>query len=124
MMKALLMTICVLWAAACGAPVHAMSGSIDGTWVATSDAMGSTLTLVLTSQRTSVAGTGTYSVGAMRTGTLTVTGIYQRRSADLSLKYDHGEVVRLRATSTDDEHMAGTLTDKSGSAMTIKFSRP
>ena len=101
-----------------------MAESIDGTWVATSDSMGSTLTLVLTSQRTSVAGTGTYSVGAMRTGTLTVTGTYQRRRADLSLMYDHGELVRLRATSTDAEHMAGTLTDKSGSVMTIKFSRP
>lgn len=86
--------------------------------------MGSTLTLRLTSQANSVTGTGTYSVGAIRTGTLTITGAYERRQAVLALKYDHGGVVHLRATATDAEHMAGTLTDANGTVMTVRFARP
>ena len=123
-MKSHLFRLCLLWSLASCVTVHSMAESIDGTWVASSDSMGSTLTLRLKSQASSVTGTGTYSVGAIRTGTLTIHGTYQRRKADLTLVYDHGEVVRLRATSTDDEHMAGTLTYKSGSVMTVKFARP
>ena len=123
-MKSILITLCLLWAWSTCETVHAMSDSIDGTWVASSDAMGSTLTLRLKSQSAGVTGTGTYSVGALRTGTLTIAGTYERRQAVLTFKYDHGGVVRLRATSTDDEHMAGTLTDANGTVMTVKFARP
>ena len=98
--------------------------SIDGTWVGYSDGMGSTLTLVLKTNTAQVSGTGTYTVGPHRKGSVAVLGSLQAPKVKLSISYDNGRVLTLDATLIDDEHMKGTLTDKSGSVMAIEFARP
>lgn len=97
---------------------------IDGLWTAFSDGLGSTLTLRLSSRDTAVSGTGTYSVGALRTGTVTVEGSYRPPAAALTITYDHGETVTFTGTVTDSDHMKGKLTSKSGTAIDIEFVRP
>lgn len=97
---------------------------IDGTWIANSDGLGSTLTIVLSSKSSAVSGSGAYSTGAIRTGVLTVAGTYQPPQAALTLTYDHGETVQLVATVTDNERMKGKLTYKNGSVIAIELVRP
>lgn len=98
--------------------------SIDGTWIANSDGLGSTVTIMLSSRASTVSGSGTYSTGALRTGVLTVAGTYQPPQAALTLSYDHGETRQFEATLTDNEHMKGKLTYQNGSVVAIEFVRP
>lgn len=98
--------------------------AIDGAWSAFTDGLGSTLTLRLSSTDTAVSGTGSYSVGTLRTGTVAVEGSYRPPAAALTITYDHGEVVTFAGTVTDSDHMKGKLTSKAGSAIDIEFVRP
>ena len=98
--------------------------SIDGMWIANSDGLGSTVTIVLTSKASAVSGSGTYSTGAVRSGVLSVAGTYRAPLAALTLSYDHGATLRLAATLIDNDHMRGKLTDPHGSVMVIEFVRP
>lgn len=98
--------------------------SIDGRWNAYSDGLGSTLTITLSSKGTLVSGTGTYSVGAIRTGSVVIAGTYRRSSAVLAITYDHGETVTFAAAVTDSSYMKGKLTYKSGTVIDVEFGRP
>ena len=105
----------------------AASVSIDGLWSTSSDGLGSTLAITLSSKGSGdmvVSGTGTYNVGAIRSGSLAVTGTYRAPSTALTITYDHGEVVTFAATITDADHMKGRLTYRSGSAIDVEFVRP
>ena len=124
MRRRLFLGLGTAFAVNCLANGVAIPGLIDGTWIATSESLGSTLTLVLTERNSAVSGTGSYSTGALRTGTLSVSGTYRQPVASLSLKYDNGEVVRLRTTVIDSDHMEGALTYTGGSVVSIKFARP
>lgn len=124
MMRRLFLGLGTVFAVSCLANGVAIPGSIDGTWIATSESLGSTLTLMLTERNAAVSGTGSYSTGALRIGTLSVSGTYRPPVASLSLKYDNGEVVRLRTTLIDSDHMEGALTYTGGSVVAIKFARP
>lgn len=73
---------------------------------------------------TAVSGNGTYTTGAHRTGKLTVAGFYRDASANLTLSYDHGEVVSFSSTRVGADRMPGRLVYKSGSVMQIEFVRP
>ena len=123
-MRKLLLGLGTVFAVGCLANGLATPGSIDGTWIATSESLGSTLTLVLVVRNAAVSGTGSYSVGALRTGTLTVSGTHRPPGASLSLKYDNGEIVLLRTALINSDHMEGTLTYAGGSVVAIKFARP
>lgn len=125
-MRQRLLTVCLSVAVSCcgGSGVAVTSPSIDGLWTAFSDGLGSTLTLRLSSSDTAVSGTGTYSVGALRTGTVAVEGSYRPPAAALTITYDHGEAVTFTGTVTDSDHMKGKLTSKSGTAIDIEFVRP
>ena len=125
-MRQSLLTMC-LSVAVCscgGSGASVAPPTIDGAWSAFSDGLGSTLTLRLSSSDTAVSGTGTYSVGALRTGTVTVVGSYRPPAAALTITYDHGEAVTFAGTVTDSDHMKGALTSKSGTAIDIEFVRP
>ena len=124
MRKLLLGLSATVFAVGCLANGLATPGLIDGTWIATSESLGSTLTLVLTERKAAVSGTGSYSVGALRTGTLSVSGTHRPPVVSLRLNYDNGEVVRLRTAVIDRDHMEGTLTYAGGSVVAIKFARP
>ena len=98
--------------------------SIDGRWSAYSDGLGSTLTVILSSRGTLVSGTGTYTIGAIRTGSVVIAGTYHPSSAVLAITYDHGETVTFAAAVTDSSSMKGKLTYKTGTVMDIEFVRP
>ena len=98
--------------------------SIDGRWNAYSDGLGSTLTITLSSKGALVSGTGTYSVGAIRTGSVVIAGTYRPSSAVLAITYDHGETVTFAAAVTDSSYMKGKLTHKSGTVIDVEFARP
>lgn len=125
-MRKRLLTVCLSIAvSSCGGSGAAVtSPSIDGLWSAFTDGQGSTLTLRLSAVDTAVSGTGTYSVGALRTGTVTVVGSYRPPAAALTITYDHGEAVTFTGTVTDSDHMKGKLTSASGTATDIEFVRP
>ena len=97
---------------------------IDGAWSAFSDGMGSVLSVELSSTGTAVSGTGTYRVGAVRSGTVVVAGTYRPPAVVLKITYDHGETVTFAAVVTDGDHMKGTLTDRNGTVMNVEFVRP
>ena len=98
--------------------------SIDGRWSATADGMGSTLTMTLRSRGPAVSGTGTYSTGAIRTGSVAVTGTYHPPSAALTLHFDHGESVSFAATLLSSSQMKGQLRYRTGSVIDVEFVRP
>ncbi len=98
--------------------------SIDGRWNAYSDGLGSSLTMTLSLSGKMVSGTGTYSVGAIRTGSVVIAGTYRPTSAVLVITYDHGETVTFAATVTDSSHMKGKMTYKSGTVIDVEFVRP
>ena len=98
--------------------------SIDGLWSGRSDGLGSTLTMSLQSKESAVTGTGTYSVGALRSGLLVVAGTYRLSSAVLTLTYDNGEAMTFASKSVGNEKMVGTLTQRTGTEIEIEFVRP
>ena len=107
-----------------GGPGLPPPASIDGLWSATSDGMGSTLTMTLSSRDTAVSGTGTYSTGAIRTGSVAVSGTYRPPSAALTINYDHGESVTFASTLLSSSQMKGKLTYMTGTVIDIEFVRP
>ena len=121
------LTLCVAAVVSCcggGGGGNFAPASIDGYWSAYSDGMGSTLTMILSSRGTLVSGTGTYSVGAIRTGSVVIAGTYRLPSVVLAITYDHGETVTFATAVTDNSSMKGKLTYKSGTVMDIEFVRP
>lgn len=120
----LLVLVLVATLSACGGGADAAPPAVDGVWSAYADGLGGTLTLRLNSKGTSVSGSGTYTVGAMRSGTLAVTGSIQTPAVALVLTYDHGERAALSATLSGSERMVGRLTYSTGSSIDIEFVRP
>ena len=113
----------------CGGGVSSGAGlappsSIDGLWSAYSDGLGSTLTMTLSSRDTVVSGTGTYSTGAIRTGSIAVAGSYRSPSAALTITYDHGESVTFASTLLNGSQMKGKLTYRTGTVIDVEFVRP
>jgi hypothetical protein len=98
--------------------------SVDGMWAAPSDAQGGALMIVLATRNTLVTGTGTYSMGAIRTGSLTITGTYRQPVLTLRLSYDNGETLHFDGAVVDSEHLSGQLSHRGGSVVPIKFVRP
>ena len=118
-------TLCFAAVVSCGGGgSNFVPASIDGRWNAYSDGLGSTLTLTLSSRGALVSGTGTYSVGAIRTGSTVVTGTYRLPSVMLSITYDHGETMTFDGAVNDNGNMKGKLTYKSGAVIDIEFVRP
>lgn len=110
---------------ACACGTKAMPAlNVGGMWAAPSDAQGGMLTIMLATRNTSVTGTGTYTVGAIRTGSLTVSGTYRQPIATLKFSYDNGETVHFVGTVVDGEQLSGQLSYRSGAAVPIKFVRP
>ena len=97
---------------------------LDGMWSATSDAQGSVLAMVLDTKGAAVSGTGRYTVGAIRTGAVTVSGSYQSPLAKLQLAFDNGQRVQFVGTVIDSERMTGSLSYQDGSTVPIEFVRP
>lgn len=125
-MRLSLVTIGILASVSCcGCATSSRAAhSIDGPWSAYSDGLGSTLAMTLSSKGKAVSGKGTYSVGAIRSGTVAIAGTYNPPEAVLVITYDHGETVTFAGEVTDGDHMKGTLTYGTGTVIDIEFVRP
>jgi len=97
--------------------------SIDGTWSATAQIVGSNLTVRLSTQDSVVSGAGVYSSVAGRTGVLAVAGTYQPPVALLTFKYDSGDTALFAATAADGGHMNGKLTYQDGTSVDLGLVR-
>lgn len=97
--------------------------SIDGTWSATAQVAGSSLTVKLSTQDSVVSGAGVYSIAAGRTGVLAVAGTYQPPVALLTFEYDSGDTALFAATAADGSHMNGKLTYQDGTSVDLGLVR-
>lgn len=107
---------------ACGGGDDAPPPSIDGTWGATSQGAGNSLTLRLNSQGTTVSGAGAYA-DAGRIGVLAVAGTYQPPAVVLTFNYDNGDTALYTATIPDADHMNGRLTVQGRASTALDFVR-
>jgi hypothetical protein len=96
--------------------------SVDGTWSATSQGVGNSLTLRLSTQETVVSGAGAYS-DTGRIGVLAIAGSYLPPAAVLTFNYDNGDTALYTATVPDDGHMNGRLTYRNGTSLDLAFVR-
>lgn len=92
--------------------------SIEGNWQATDQVNGGALSLSLNQEQGRVAGSGTYTTGAGRSGTLLVSGSSQSGvNVHLFWTYDVGDRAEYVATLSEaDDRISGTLTTQSASA--------
>lgn len=97
---------------------------VDGTWVASSDAMGGELTIVIKTQGTAVTGEGWQRHGALEAAPLTLAGSYRAPTLRVKLKSRDGLVWSLAAEVTGRETMSGTLTWPTGTVQALSFVRP
>ena len=122
-MRQLLLSLSVVaLLGACGGG-DAPPPSVDGTWSAESQVVGSSLTLRLISQNATVTGAGTYSIAGGSSGVLAVAGTYQPPAAILSFAYDNGDTAVYTAVVSDANHMNGRLTYKNGTSSDLTLVR-
>ena len=108
---------------ACGGVGDAPPATIDGTWDAVAQVVGSSLTLHLTSQNATVVGAGTYTLEAGGSGVLAVAGTYQAPVVALSFSYDNGDTAVYAAAASDATHMSGRITYKDGTSKDLAMVR-
>lgn len=100
-----------------------MPQTIDGTWNATAQVVGSSTTLTLKEQDSQVVGAGTYRIEAGATGVLAVAGTHSGAGVALEFAYDNGTKATYAAVLTDTTHMKGALTSQSNVISTVEFAR-
>lgn len=113
----LLMSAAVVGCAAGPVPV-------DGTWVASSDAMGGELTLVVKTQGTVVTGEGRQGHSGLDHAPLMLSGSYRAPNLRVKLESPDGLIWSLAARVTGRETMGATLTWPGGTVQTLRFVRP
>jgi hypothetical protein len=122
MYKLLLILGVLPFLCACGGG-DAPPPSIDGTWSAASQVVGSSLTLQLGSQNGKVVGAGAYTLEAGPSGALFIGGTYQPPIAALSFTYDNGKSAVYAATVSDASHMSGKLRYQDGTTVDLSLVR-
>jgi len=122
LMRHVLLTLSLaLLACSCGGS-DTPPPSVDGTWSATSQGAGNSLTLRLTTQDAVVSGAGAYSQ-AGRIGVLAIAGTYQPPAVVLTFNYDNGDTALYTASLPDGSHMDGRLTYQNGTSLDLAFVR-
>lgn len=86
--------------------------------------MGSSLSMQLKSRGHDLSGSGSYTRGALQTGSVRVTGAIRGATAKLVLAYDNGLVARFKSTMIEPERMTGRLTYPDGTVIDLVFVRP
>ena len=83
--------------------------SVTGNWATPFSVPGSKTTLALTQLGTGVVGTGTYTIEAGRSGTISVTGTLAGSNFTATLIYDYGTTVTYTGTLPDANDITGTI---------------
>ena len=65
-------------------------------------------TMVLAAHDTIVTGTGHYADEALRSGTVTITGVIEGQNIDLTVTFDYGDVAHFNATLQGTDTLGGS----------------
>src|SRR5882724_9989809 len=107
-MRRFYLSPCLALLCSCGGGGSDLPQTLDGTWNATSQPVGSATSMTLHEQNTQVAGVGTYRIEAGVSGALAVAGVHSGAAVTLELAYDNGDKATYAALLTDSSHMKGT----------------
>jgi hypothetical protein len=123
LMRDFLSSLCLaLLVCACGGGDDTPPPTLDGTWSATAQGAGNSLTLRLTTQDAVVSGAGGY-IQTGRIGVVAIAGTYQPPVAALTFNYDNGDTALYTASLPDGGHMNGRLTYQNGASLDLDFVR-
>ena len=100
-----------------------MPQTLDGTWNAISQPIGSATSMTLREQNSQLVGAGTYRIEAGAAGALAVAGVHSGAAVTLELAYDNGSKASYAALLTDSSHMKGALTFQGAGTTTVEFAR-
>lgn len=82
---------------------------LTGTWARNFSIPGASLVLSLTTRDTVVTGTGTYSIEAGRSGTLSASGTVTAARVTLDITYDYGPVAYFEGAPPMATELTGAL---------------
>ena len=102
------------------------SNDLAGTWASNFTVPGSSIDLNLEQTDRNITGTGSFAIEAGRSGTLTVTGSYDRPRIALVLHYDFGLNLTYSGTVVFlgfGRQMSGILADSLGHEYPLTFTR-
>jgi len=121
-MRRLCVLLYLTFLCACGGGSD-LPATLDGTWSATHQVVGSAITFTLREQNSQLAGAGTYRIEAGPSGVLVVAGVHSSAAATLELAYDNGSKATYAGLLTDSTHMSGALTFLGAGTSTVEFAR-
>ncbi len=116
----------LLWLAflcSCGGGGSDPPQTLDGTWNAASQPVGSATSITLKEQDSQLVGVGTYRIDAGASGTLAVAGVHSGAAVTVEFAYDNGSKATYAALLTDSSHMKGALSIQGAGTSTIEFAR-
>jgi len=122
-MRCFYLPLCLALLCSCGGGGSDLPQTLDGTWNATSQPVGSETSMTLQEQNSQVAGVGTYRIQAGASGALAVAGVHSGAAVTLELAYDNGDKATYAALLTDSSHMKGTLAFQGAGTSTVEFAR-
>jgi hypothetical protein len=98
-----------------------------GTWARVENVLASQLTMTLVVVETTVTGSGSFSIEAGRSGTLSVSGVVTSGVVKLDLAFDYGEQAHFQGTADASGRLAGTIKygppDGAQSSQSVSFQR-
>ena len=122
-MRRLYLPLWLAFLCSCGGGGSDLPQTLDGTWNATSQPVGSETSMTLKEQNSQLVGVGTYRVQAGASGALAVAGVHSGAVVTLELAYDNGDKATYAALLSDSSHMNGTLTFQGAGTSTVEFAR-
>lgn len=104
----------ILFGTACGNQSASVGGPLTGSvlagqWLQDNTVVGSSLALSLSVSDTVVTGTGTYTIEAGRSGSLTVSGVATPTHVSLDFAYDSGALAHFDGTLPVGAVLAGAI---------------
>jgi hypothetical protein len=82
---------------------------VEGTWAEPVSFPGISFVMQLSARDTVLSGTGTYSIEAGRSGTLSEAGFVAGQMVQLTITYDYGPVAYFQGTLTDRNTLSGAI---------------
>jgi hypothetical protein len=116
----------LLWLAflgSCGGGGSDPPQTLDGTWNATSQPVGSATSMTLKEQDSQLVGVGAYRIEAGASGMLALAGVHSGVAVTLAFAYDNGSKATYAALLSDSSHMNGALSFQGGGTSVIEFAR-
>ena len=97
--------------------------TLDGTWNATAQPIGSATSMTIKEQNSQLVGVGSYRIEAGGSGALAVAGVHSGAAVTLAIAYDNGSQAIYAALLTDASHMTGALSFQGAGTSSVEFAR-